>query len=76
MKNSSVDFGKFIEHLPPIMARQEVPQYLGGVISSKTLANLDTAGMGPPRIRIGRKIIYPTAEFLKWLSDRAVQLES
>ena len=60
--------------LPPVIAREQVPKLLGGVISSKTLANLDSEGKGPKRIRVGRKVAYITEDLLHWLEARTVKL--
>jgi hypothetical protein len=59
------------EKLPPIIARSQIEKFLGGVISSKRLANLDSLGEGPKRMRIGRKIAYRTEDLLNWLASRA-----
>ena len=69
-----VDLTHMADQLPPIIARDSVEQLLGGVISPKYLANLDSLGQGPERMRIGRKIAYRTSDLLTWLSKRAVQL--
>lgn len=61
------------EKLPPLISRNRVEELLGGIISSKTLANLDSMGKGPNRIRIGRKIAYLTDDLLDWLESRATQ---
>ena len=54
------------------VARTESEKFTGGLIGEKYLANLDSAGKGPAgRIRCGRKIVYPVAEFVKWLSNRS-----
>jgi hypothetical protein len=57
----------------PVVARTEIEKFTGGIISGKYLANLDCQpGKGPAgRIRIGRKIVYPVAEFIKWLEARS-----
>lgn len=56
----------------PIVARTESPVFTGGAISEKYLANLDSQGLGPEgRFRIGRKVVYPTNEFVKWLERRS-----
>ena len=69
-----VDFSDLKEKLPPILSRDHVETLLGGVISSKHLANLDSLGKGPKRMRIGRKVAYRTDDFLTWLSDRTAEL--
>ena len=73
MKNS-VSFEYLKENLPPIISRDHVPKLLGGVISSKTLANLDSEGKGPKRIRIGRKVAYLREDLIEFLEKRSVSL--
>lgn len=54
------------------VARTSAKEFSGGLISEKHLANLDCANKGPAgRIRIGRKIVYPVQEFIKWLEARS-----
>jgi hypothetical protein len=59
--------------LPPAFARTEVPRLLGGVISSGRLANLDSAGEGPPRFYIGRKAGYLRRPFIEWMRARSAK---
>lgn len=54
-----------------IIARTEVEKFTGGLISEKYQANLDSAGQGPERIRVGRKIGYPKYPYAKWLEGRS-----
>jgi len=72
-------FQEMAERWPSaVVARTEVGRFTGGMISSKYLANLDSAKdkEGPPgRIRIGRKVAYPVSEFVKWLEARAENLD-
>jgi len=69
-----IDLSNLIPKLPPIISRDHVEKLLGGVISSKTLANLDSLGEGPKRMRIGRKVAYLTEDLLLWLAQRTVHL--
>ena len=73
MKNQGI-FENVRETLPPIISRDHVSEILGGVISTKTLANLDSEGKGPKRMRIGRKIVYRTEDLLEWLAARTIIL--
>ena len=73
MKNQAI-FEHLRENLPPIISRDHVSDILGGVISAKTLANLDSEGKGPKRMRIGRKIVYRTDDLLEWLVARTISL--
>jgi len=61
--------------LPVAFGRTEVEKLLPGIISSKALANLSSAGEGPPSYRHGRKICYEKASFLAWLSKRVKRVE-
>lgn len=55
-----------------LVAREMVSEFTGGLISSRYIANLDSAGHGvPDRIRIGRKVAYPIDSLIEWLEKRA-----
>jgi len=53
-----------------IVARRKIGDFTGGAISPKTLANLDSAGEGPPRLKIGRQTCYPVETLVAWLEKR------
>jgi len=43
----------------------------GGLVTAKTLANLDSQRLGvPDRVRCGRKVGYPAESFARWLANR------
>lgn len=71
MIEQSIDLTTLADKLPPIISRNKIDKYLGGIITAKTLANLDSLGEGPPRIKIGRNVGYPTLTFLSWLQGRS-----
>ena len=57
--------------LPPIIARKDVEHQLGGIITSKTLANADSLGGGPlGAFQVGRSVVYPTESLVNWLIDK------
>ena len=66
------DFLKNLEkELPPIFSRQIAAKKSGGLISVKTLSNLDSLHKGPSvKVRIGSKIGYERTDFLQWLRSR------
>lgn len=70
---TEVDLSSLAEKWPSsFVAREEVDRFSGGMVTAKYLANLDCIGKGPEdRIRIGRKIAYPVASFIRWLEERA-----
>ena len=54
------------------VARESVSDFSGGILNSRTMANLDSKGIGPEgRLRIGRKIAYPVGSLVVWLEKRA-----
>ena len=71
---SQMDLSDLVPTLPPVIARDHVERLLGGIISSKSLANLDSLGEGPKRMRVGRKVAYRTEDLLEWLSNRTEDL--
>jgi hypothetical protein len=66
-------FQEMIDKWPsPIVARTESASFSGGLLNEKTLANYDSAGIGPEgRFRVGRKICYPTKNLVAWLEARS-----
>lgn len=54
----------------PYVARSKVAEFSGGMLNPKTLANLDSLGQGPERIRYGKKIYYPVDELVEWMTKR------
>lgn len=56
---------------PEIITRKKLQELTGGLISEKTLANLDSEGSGiQPRMRIGGKVAYPKDAAIAWLKSR------
>jgi hypothetical protein len=64
-------FTELEKTLPPVFARTEVPRLLGGLISAGRLANLDSEGLGPKRITLGRKVGYLRGDFIAWMRSRS-----
>lgn len=54
--------------LPPVVAREDVYNQLGGIVMPKTLVNADSAGRAPAKaFRVGRKVTYETKALLEWV---------
>lgn len=69
------DFKDLAQNWPsPIVAREEIGRFTGGAYRPRTLANLDSLGQGPPRIRIGRKVCYPIPGLINWLKSRKEEM--
>lgn len=75
MTERAIDLAALTQKLPPIISRDRIEKYLGGIITAKRIANLDSLGEGPPRVRIGRKIAYQTDLLLDWLESRSEVLK-
>jgi len=56
--------------LSPLVSRSHVGTFSGGLLTPKYMANIDSRGEGPPRIRVGRKIAYPTGDLARWIAAR------
>ena len=70
MQNSKL-LQQLSTELPVFFTRKQACIHLGGLLSPRTLANLDSKGCGCPEKKlIGGKIVYPRSEFLKWLESR------
>jgi hypothetical protein len=55
-----------------IVSRTEIRNFTGGVLTERTIANLDSKGEGiEGRFRIGRKIVYPIDSIIRFLENRA-----
>lgn len=69
-------YKKMVDNWPsPFVARTEIEKFTGGAIKEKYQANLDSAGKGPEgRIRCGRKILYDTNLYVRWLAERSEEI--
>jgi hypothetical protein len=77
MTEHGLDLKELEKELPVIFGRTEIRRLLGGVLSPGHLANLDSRGEGPPRIRIGaRRVGYQRGPFIEWLKARTETITS
>ena len=57
--------------LPPVFSHQVASDMLGGLISAKTLSNLDALGGGPRgKVKFVQKTRYKRDMFISWLKSR------
>lgn len=57
-----------------IVARtdQALRDFSGGTLpGARRMANLDSTGEGPPRIRIGKTVAYPVDTLIDWMKTRS-----
>lgn len=72
MEKTSVDLKWLADKWPSeVVAREEVGRFTGGILAPKSMANLDSLGLGPEAIRIGKKVAYRTSTLIAWLEDRS-----
>lgn len=61
-------FSRLESSLPPVFTREEAARHMGGLLSAKTLNNIDYRGEGPEvRVRVGKKVGYERETFVHWL---------
>ncbi len=70
----SADFFQALEReLPPVFTRKVASNVIGGILSVKTLSNLDSLGKGVKgAVRIGNKVCYKREAFIEWLKNRRI----
>lgn len=62
--------------LPSIFPRSSIGELTEGIIHPKTLANLDSLGLGPSkRWRVGRRVFYERDSFMEWFARRVKEPE-
>ena len=65
-------FQEMVDRWPSaIVARTEIERFTGGMISGKYIANLDSDGTGPVRVKMGRKVGYPVQDLVRWMRERS-----
>jgi hypothetical protein len=64
------DLEKLQETLPPVIARNKIGFYLGGLLSKGHMQNLDSRGTGPKRMKIGKRCGYLREDLIDWLKSR------
>lgn len=70
-RNSASFFKVIEEHLPPVFTRRTASLSIGGLISPKTMSNLDSLGKGPlVKVRVGGKVGYERDSFMIWLKQK------
>jgi len=60
-----------------IVARSAMDKFSGGLVSVKTMQNLDCAGdEGPTPFKCGRKVYYKVSDVVAWLESRSFPLNA
>jgi hypothetical protein len=58
----------------PVVARKSISDFTGGVVSSKTAANEDSAGTGiEGRFLMLNQVVYPVENLVAWLKSRSAK---
>jgi len=56
----------------PVVARQAVSKFSGGLLNPRTLANEDCLGTGPKgRFKLGKKVFYSVDSLIQWMRERS-----
>ena len=72
---NEITIEQIFEHLsrnaPETLSRKKIHELTGGLLTEKTLANMDSEGIGiQPRFRMGGKIFYQRDSAIAWLKNR------
>ena len=54
----------------PIVAREAVSKFSGGLLNPRTMANIDSLGSGPKMVKLGRKRGYWVDSLVEWMNSR------
>lgn len=67
-----MSFQKLAEKWPSsVVSRTAIEQFSGGLLSVRTMQNLDSLGEGPKRGRMGRKVYYEVDDLVRWMEGRS-----
>ncbi len=71
MNHKKTQLATLEKNLPPVIARKDIDKYLGGLISSGYLANLDREGVGPKSLKSKsqRRVAYLREDLIAWLGN-------
>ena len=65
------DFSKLADAWgSPIVAREAVGSFSGGLLNPRTMANIDSLGSGPKMVKLGRKRGYWVDSLVEWMNKR------
>ncbi len=68
------DLSRLADNWPaPVVGRNEkdLRDFSGGALPvARTMANFDSKGEGPPRFRIGKRVVYPVDTLIEWMKQR------
>jgi hypothetical protein len=54
----------------PVVAREAVSKFSGGLLNPRTMANIDSLGSGPKMVKLGRKRGYWVDSLIEWMNSR------
>ena len=54
----------------PVVAREAVSKFSGGLLNPRTMANIDSQGSGPKMVKLGRKRGYWVDSLVEWMNSR------
>jgi hypothetical protein len=55
----------------PVVARKAIKEFSGGILSAKTMANMDSLGTGPEgRFLMMNQTCYPVENLVAWLKSK------
>lgn len=70
-------FENLAKKAPELLTRNKLQEITGGLVTAKTLANIDSENKTgiTPRLRVGGKVCYPKDAAIAWLKQRCEVLQ-
>jgi phage terminase Nu1 subunit (DNA packaging protein) len=67
-----MNFKQILDKWPsPFITRKKLCDMTGGIINSRTIANLDSLGRGiKGKTKVGGLVVYEVANVVEWLEER------
>ena len=70
MSERKIDLMRLRNFYPPMIGRTEVENFFPGILHQKSLANLESDGLGIPKYKFGKKVMYFTDDILRFIEGK------
>jgi len=67
MNEQKLDLMRLKDYYPPIIGRSQIEKFFPGILNSKTLANLESQGIGIRKYKLGKKVFYSIDDILNYI---------
>lgn len=74
MKKDQDLYQRIADMLPPVFYRADLKALTRGLFNGRTIANLQSRGLGPQGFKIGNRMAFDRVTFLTWVALRSVTM--